>query len=505
MSEKKAFLKGTLILTISAFMAKLIGFFNRIFLSQLIGARELGVYQLIFPVYLLAFSLTCQGIQTGLSNLVAYYHAKKEDKNMKFLLYLSIFLSSLVAFLMMGILYFFSAQISTYFLKTPECYKSIKILAFALPFVTLKGCLNGYYYGVKKPLIPSIASLLEQIFRVFSIYLVATLQLAKQEVSLAVLGLVIGEIVSCLFTFISLFTTFHHKSKQKDTLTSPIILGKKLLALSLPLTANRFICTLLQSIEAILIPFMLNQFYHNVTLSLELYGILNGIALPFILFPSALTNSLSVMLLPTISSATATHNINLIQKTCCLTLHYCLLIGICFTHIFLFFGDFLGQIFIQNQLAGSFLASLSFLCPFVYLSATTNSILNGLGKTNLTLLHTLLSILIRIGFIVFLTPVWGMKGYMLGLLVSFFILCFAHIYGIHCIIPLTFTPVKSVIIPAILTGIPFLLLRMLRPYMPVILFIILIIITSFVSFLFMYLLGCFHFSLNPHSSRRTFF
>ena len=60
-SYKKTIFTGTLILTLSGFLARILGFYNRIFLSNLIGAKELGIYQLIFPVYMLCFSLCCHG------------------------------------------------------------------------------------------------------------------------------------------------------------------------------------------------------------------------------------------------------------------------------------------------------------------------------------------------------------------------------------------------------------------------------------------------------------
>lgn len=41
-------LTGTLLLTISGLISRIIGFFYRIFLSQTIGAEGVGIYQLIF-------------------------------------------------------------------------------------------------------------------------------------------------------------------------------------------------------------------------------------------------------------------------------------------------------------------------------------------------------------------------------------------------------------------------------------------------------------------------
>jgi stage V sporulation protein B len=77
MSYKKMIFTGTLILTLSGFLARILGFYNRIFLSNLIGAKELGIYQLIFPIYMLCFSLCCHGFETGISNLTFLQRDKK--------------------------------------------------------------------------------------------------------------------------------------------------------------------------------------------------------------------------------------------------------------------------------------------------------------------------------------------------------------------------------------------------------------------------------------------
>ena len=58
MNNKYLLIKGTLILTLSGFITKIIGFIYRIFLSQTIGAHGMGIYQLIFPVQTLCYALT---------------------------------------------------------------------------------------------------------------------------------------------------------------------------------------------------------------------------------------------------------------------------------------------------------------------------------------------------------------------------------------------------------------------------------------------------------------
>ena len=62
---------------------------------------------------------------------------------------------------------------------------------------------------------------------------------------------------------------------------------------------------ILQSIEAVSIPIKLQLYGMNVKASLSTYGVLTGMALPCILFPSAITNSVSTMLLPTVAEIQA--------------------------------------------------------------------------------------------------------------------------------------------------------------------------------------------------------
>lgn len=63
MKKASPFICGTVILTLSNFLSRLIGFYNRIFLAGVIGAHQMGIYQLIFPVYLLGFAVCFQGFR----------------------------------------------------------------------------------------------------------------------------------------------------------------------------------------------------------------------------------------------------------------------------------------------------------------------------------------------------------------------------------------------------------------------------------------------------------
>ena len=55
--RKRAFLTGTLLLTGTGFLCRILGFFYRIFMSRTIGAEGLGIYNMVHPVFGICFAL----------------------------------------------------------------------------------------------------------------------------------------------------------------------------------------------------------------------------------------------------------------------------------------------------------------------------------------------------------------------------------------------------------------------------------------------------------------
>ena len=141
-------------------------------------------------------------------------------------------------------------------------------------------------------------------------------------------------------------------------------------------------------------------------------------ALPLILFPSAITNALSTVLLPSVAENQALGKRETIRKSIFLSVKYCLLLG--FAAFFFFYagGNLLGLLLFKNEFAGTFIKTLSFICPCLYLSGTLNSILNGLGAANQTFWLNTLGLGIRLLFVFFVIPHYGIMGYLWGLIIS---------------------------------------------------------------------------------------
>ena len=416
---KNVILRGTLLLTIAGVISRIMGFFYRIFLANTIGAEGMGIYQLIFPVYSVCFSLCASGIETAISKLTAEKFAVGKPSKALGVLKSGFLLTLSLSLICSFVVFNYASPLAITFLKEPRCIPLLKILALSIPFGTLHTCICGYYFGIHKASVPAVSQLIEQSFRICCVFLLYRIYLTngiELSPAIAVIGLVFGEFCSFLFTI----TCFTCRPKKIFSFSFSGIFSdaKEILSLSTPLTVSRICINLLVSLEATMIPNALKAYGMEAATALSIYGILTGMALPFILFPNALTSSISLMLLPSVSESQASGQTAALKRTIKKTFFFCIFLGYICTIFFLIFGNFLGEFVFSSSLAGSFITILAWICPFLYLNTTLNSILNGLGKTNITFFTGIVSLFLRIGFIFFVVPKIGIHGYLFGLLAS---------------------------------------------------------------------------------------
>ena len=435
---RNSIIYGTFILTAVSFLCRAIGFFYRIYISQTFGEEGMGIFQLTAPVMSVAYSLCCAGFQTAISRYVA---ARTDDSrtSVKFLLtglsitgMLSVFFSLLI--------YECSNFLATNIILEPRTAPLLRLLALSFPFSSVHCCLNGYYYGKKKAGIPALLQLTEQITRVGGVYLLCQFYFKKQTLpplAVSAAGTAIAEFGSAILSLCFILPYFTNKQSksaksvfQKARTLSYRKTASLLLTMAVPLSISRIIVNLLQSVENIYIPEMLRLYGYTTEESLALFGVLTGMALTVILLPCSFVNSMAVLLLPKISEAQSRNRnkeISLVIKRCII---FCCILGSICTAVFFFGGRLAGNLLFHSKTAGEYIVSLSFICPFLYITASLGSVLHGLGKTYTTLFINIGTLLIRIASVFFLVSRIGIPGYILGLLAG---QCFS---SICCIISL---------------------------------------------------------------------
>lgn len=493
---------GTLLLTFTGFISRILGFVYRIFLSRTIGAEGLGIYQMIFPLYGICMAICASAIETAISRFVAANLSRTRS-----ILRTGFLISFSLSLIIAGLIFCFSDFLAVHVLMEPRCAKLLPIMALAIPCTSIHDCICGCCYGSQKASIPGISHLVELSARMITVFFLASYCVEhgiKITVTLAVYGLLAGEATSALFTLLSFFLSGigKHSDKHFDKSvqskpvqtnsiqshltqdcsarmnpvqshfaqnrsvrtnsiqtnptqsTSPLpfwqdfqITAASLMTMALPLIANRLILSGLQSAEAILIPNRLSSFGLTSSEAISTYGTLTGMATPFIMFPSTISTSLAVMLLPTVSQAQAAGNHSHIGLTAEHSISFSLTIGILFTGIFVLFGKDLGMTVFHSEAAGIYITILAWLCPFLYLCTTLGSILNGLGKTSTTFINQVAAQLLILIFVVFGIPKFGILAYLWGNLAAQLFLTALHIHALRREVAFSFHVVENLLKP----------------------------------------------------------
>lgn len=411
--SRSPIIKGTIILTLAGMIGKILGFLYRIILTRCIGSEELGLYQVVLPIAGIIFSICCAGFQSAISRYTA-----KNPKDGALWLVSSLIPSLSLSFAAMFITNIFSDVIAERILLFKNAEPSVKMLSWSFPFIALHDCGCGYFYGKKKTAVPAISQLVEQIIRISVLVLYSTILTSTGSVMKphhAIIGNIAGEAAASLYVILFIMRspdTFIH---NRHILPAAI---KESFFFSLPMSANSLLIHLFQSAEAVLIPAQLIIYGYTSAESLKLYGILSGMVLPLIMFPSVLTGSLAVLLMPSVAE-----NSSSTKSTICRTIKMCISLGIYSISAYYIFVADIGKILFDEPLVYEFTRLLSWLCPFIYLSSTMNSIINGAGKTTSTCIQNTLGIIIRLAALIALVPVYGINAYLYGLLASKIIVC----------------------------------------------------------------------------------
>lgn len=418
----KVFVKNAAVLTVTSLILRTVGIFFRIFLSGKIGAEGMGLYQLIVSIYVLGSTFATSGISTAVTRLVADELVCGTARSVRHILRRSILLSLSIGLLSTALIYFGADIISVYWIQDGRAANALRMLAFSLPSMGISSCLRGYFIARRKAAGTSYAQLLEQAVRIGVIALLID-RFAAAGLAMACLAVMIGDTVaewaSC--AYLAIRCRIDEKRMQAELPTHvgarpPVV--RRLLAIAAPITAGRYLNTILRTIENILVPNSIAAYCGSKERGLSEFGALKGMALPLIFFPASFLSALSTLLIPEISSANALNQQGKINRAIEHTLHLTLLSSILIGAAFFAFSGEIGVLLYNSEDVGRYLLVLAPLTPIMYAESIVDGILKGLNQQVSSLKYSIADSAIRIVLIVFVVPRFGMNGFLFIMVIS---------------------------------------------------------------------------------------
>ena len=259
----------------------------------------------------------------------------------------------------------------------------------------------------------AVSQVVEQAVKLVVIYLIADWFIYgdyERKCLFATLGFIAGELANVLVVYAAFrMRRIKKPAEPERRLLRKRDIGKSILKISLPITANRLILSLLGTVEFLLIPQRLAIFGLTPNEALIEYGKLTGMASPVISFPSMLTSALAIALVPAIAESVARKRVFSANRQISRSIRVTLVLGFFFTSLFISFCNEISNIVYPGQNVGRMLYLLSFTGVLFYLQQTLLGILNGLGKETDTLKHSMISSIVRLGFVWFAIPLLALK------------------------------------------------------------------------------------------------
>ena len=163
---RKEFVKGTLLLTGAGLFCRVLGFFYRIYMSRTIGAEGLGLYNMIHPLFSIAFAVCAGSIQTALSQYIAA-NQEKGPAVFKCGLFLSLSLSVIPLLLLWKGKMFLAGNI----LSEPQAARYLPVLG-SFRTICLSPCLHQrLLLWNEQGTYPSFSQIAEQVIRMGAVWL----------------------------------------------------------------------------------------------------------------------------------------------------------------------------------------------------------------------------------------------------------------------------------------------------------------------------------------------
>lgn len=413
--KKVLFIKNAAILTTTSLILRFMGIFFKVWLAAAVGSEGIGLYQLIFSVYMLAATFTAGGISTAVTRLVSDELVLGSKRGVLSILRKSVVLTSVLAILSTAAVYFFASPIAKYAIGDIRAIPALKTLSFSLPFMGVSSCVKGYFIARRKTLPGSISQIFEQLVRI-GVVVALVCSTAHKGIEYACTAVLVGDTVaegaSMLLTVI--FYNFDKKYlKNLRGRNYPNYgVSKEIMRIAAPITGGRYLSTALRTVENMLVPASLVSFGMENSAALSNFGMIKGMALPILFFPSSLLGAVSVLLIPEICEAKVKNQIGVVKSLIKRVLKITTLSGSLFGAFFLVCGGDVGILIYKNNGVGSLITALAPLTPLMYLDSVCDGILKGLDEQSFTFRNSLIDCGVRIGLVWYIVPRFAMPGFL---------------------------------------------------------------------------------------------
>lgn len=384
-----SFFHGTFLLMGAVLLSKLLGFLYRMQFMRVAGEDAVGVYMTAYPAFIFFLSLVQLGIPIALAKIIAELEAKGKRVEISKVMRTSRLLSYLSILLFFPFILLFIPYLAENLLHDKQVTLLLYVSLFTVPISMASALLKGLFQGLSRIEETAWSQTIEQLIRIAMItWLLPYGVIQDSPAKTAAFAMVItglAEVVA--FTYLY----FHYiRAKQKGLILSSkgYSTAKPILDIALPSTGSRLFGSFTWFLEPIVFLKALTLAGLTAAAATKQYGIISGVHIPLLLFPSFVPYALAVVLIPAVSDAVARGKQSLLRERVHIALRLSTIVG-CISAVFFFlYGDELATKLFHLSENRGYMKLLAPIFFFYYIQSPLNSILQALDEAKAAMMNS---------------------------------------------------------------------------------------------------------------------
>lgn len=451
--RKQTFIQGTLILLFAGIINRMLGFIPRIALPRIIGAEGVGLYQLGYPFFIVLVTVITGGLPLAIAKMVAEAEGENRPEQSRKILHTGLAISLTLGIFFTIVALLSASWVSSVILTDQRVYYTFVSMTPMIAIVAVSSIYRGYFQGRQNMLPSAFSSVLESVIRIFFMLWFSWLLLPKGiafAAAGAMLGVTVGEIGGMLALLLQYYYIVKKDKNEAPPPTGTAVSGssaesgdepqrqpgsvlKRLIGISVPVTAGRLIGSFSYLLESIITVRSLALAGIAAAAATAQYGSLQGMVIPLLLLPGVLSSSLAVSLVPSLSEAAARNDLPTIHKRMHQALRLAMVTGAPFAAVMYVLAVPLCTLMYGN--AADTAPMLRMMAPFalfLYVQAPLQAALQAMDRPGKALINTLIGAVVKILLILLLAsrPEYGIQGAIIAIIVNSLLVTMLHGYSV---------------------------------------------------------------------------
>ncbi|RUL53201.1 putative polysaccharide biosynthesis protein [Lysinibacillus antri] len=424
--SQSTFVKSTIILTIATLLSKILGSIFRIPLQNIAGDEVLGIFNFVYPVYMVALYLSVAGIPLAISKLIAEMRAKNEPDKIREIYVTASILALCFGILSFTVIYSFKSTIANAF-GGPSSEISLVVVALTLLVAPYMAVYRGFFQGFGNMGPTAISQVIEQLVRVCLILIISFI-LVQMDYSneLVAGGVMIGSVIGALVSLIYLRMKYA-RSDIKVTATKKYRFSdfsswsKIILKLSIPIAIGSVTMALFNLADSFTVSYGLKSLGVPANDINALFGVY-GRGLALVQIATVFASSIILPLVPLITEKLAANNVagtrSIIEQTHRLThlISWPAALGLLALTLPLNLSLF------TNLEGSTMLAIINLSSVFTSLTIVGTGILQGMNASRIGAIIILAGVLVKVVANIVFIQAFGLDGAAYSTLLVYFLL-----------------------------------------------------------------------------------